>query len=68
MLRRKRKRAKGYMNIDRATEIFNSLGVIEVCYQGSPVWIEKINENRVQVQNLNTNQHFEVSVYDLSEV
>jgi len=55
------------MNINRAVEIFNSLGVIEVCHKGSPIWIEKINDDRIQVQNLDTNQRFEVSVYDLVE-
>lgn len=55
------------MDIKRATEIFNSLGVIEVCYQGSPVWIEQIDDNRVQVQDIETKQSYEVSVYDLVE-
>ncbi|MGI5880505.1 MAG: H-type small acid-soluble spore protein [Syntrophomonadaceae bacterium] len=55
------------MDNKRANEIFNSLGVIEVFYQDSPVWIEKIDANRVQVQNLRTNNHFEVSVYELVE-
>jgi len=55
------------MNISRAIEIFNSKGVIKVCYQDSPVWLEKIGEYKVQVQDLSTNEHFEVSVYDLNE-
>lgn len=55
------------MDIKRATEIFNSLGVIEVCYDGYPVWIEKIDANRVQVQDIKTKNSFEVSVYDLVE-
>ncbi|HPF20431.1 MAG TPA: H-type small acid-soluble spore protein [Syntrophomonas sp.] len=55
------------MDIKRANEIFDSLGVIEVFYQGSPVWIEKVAANRIQVQDLRTKQRFEVSVYNLSE-
>jgi small acid-soluble spore protein H (minor) len=55
------------MDINRAKEIFNSLGVIEVCYKGCPVWIEKIDEDRAQVQDIETNQSFEVSVNDLVE-
>ncbi|NLV21681.1 MAG: H-type small acid-soluble spore protein [Syntrophomonadaceae bacterium] len=55
------------MDNKRANEIFDSLGVIEVFYQGSPVWIEKIDANRVQVQDMRTNQRFEVPVYDLVE-
>lgn len=49
------------MDIKRANEIFDSLGVIEVFYQGSPVWIEKVAANRIQVQDLRTKQRFEVS-------
>jgi small acid-soluble spore protein H (minor) len=55
------------MDNKRANEILDSLGVIEVFYQDSPVWIEKTDANRVQVQDLKTNQRFEVSVYDLVE-
>lgn len=64
-----RKRIKGVvlMDADRAAEIFNSLGIIEVYHQGAPVWIEKVDSNRIQVQNLNTDQRFEVSPDDLVE-
>jgi H-type small acid-soluble spore protein len=55
------------MESKRAAEIFDSLGVIEVCYQGLPVWIEKLDGDRAQVQNLQTRQSFEVSVQDLAE-
>jgi small acid-soluble spore protein H (minor) len=56
-----------YMDIKKATEIFDSLGVIEVKYKNSPVWIEKIDADRVQVQDIKTKRSFEVSVYDLVE-
>ncbi len=57
------------MDHQRAQEIFDSLGIIEVFYQGSPVWLEKINANhvQVQVQDMRTNQRLEVSVHDLHE-
>ncbi len=55
------------MHINRAGEIFDSLGVIEVYFQGHPVWIEKINKNTVGVINLDTNEHLEVSAQDLIE-
>lgn len=55
------------MDIKKATEIFDSLGVIEVKYKNSPVWIEKIDADRVRVRDLETNRRFEVAVYDLVE-
>jgi small acid-soluble spore protein H (minor) len=64
---RKNKLGARYMDSKRVNEIFDSLGVIEVFYQGSPIWIEKIVANRVQIQDLGTKQRFEVSVSDLSE-
>ena len=48
------------MDIKKATEIFDSLGVIEVKYKNSPVWIEKIDADRVRVRDLETNRRFEV--------
>lgn len=56
------------MNTNRAVDIFNSMGVIEVHYQGYPVWIEKINKNTAGILNLTTNERLEVSVKDLLEV
>lgn len=55
------------MDIKKATEIFDSLGVIEVKYKNSPVWIEKIDADRVRVRDIETNRRFEVAVYDLVE-
>ena len=55
------------MNTKRAEEIVDSLGVIEVLYQGSPIWIEQINGDKVQIQDLNTQQRCEVPVNDLVE-
>lgn len=55
------------MNTSRAKEIVNSLGVIEVLYNGSSVWIESVNEDSVQVKDLKTEQRFEVPADDLVE-
>lgn len=55
------------MNINRVEEIFDSLGVIEVYFQGCPVWIEKINKGLIGVINLDTNEHLEVPPQDLFE-
>ena len=33
------------MLVDRAREIMESKGVIEVLYQGHPVWIEQIEQD-----------------------
>lgn len=55
------------MNTRRAEEILDSLGVIEVFYQGSPVWLEQISGASVQIKDLNTQQRLEVSVNDLFE-
>jgi H-type small acid-soluble spore protein len=54
---------------ERATEIFNSLSVINVNYNDKPVWIEDVKRenNKVQVKDLNTNEVIEVEVSDLVE-
>ncbi|OFI05914.1 small, acid-soluble spore protein H [Clostridium acetireducens DSM 10703] len=58
------------MNIKRANEIFQSLGVIDVEYKGNPVWIENVIEenNEVVVKNLETKNKFTVNVFDLKEI
>jgi small acid-soluble spore protein H (minor) len=55
------------MNTHRAEEIVDSLGVIEVLYQGSPIWIEQISGDSVQIRDLNTQQRLEVPVNELVE-
>ena len=41
------------MDVERARQIIESDGVIEVLYQGSPVWIEKIlDNNQAQVSDI----------------
>lgn len=34
------------MVLDRAVEIFNSYGVINVTYKNQEIWIENLNEKR----------------------
>ena len=57
------------MLTERAVEIINSLGVINVTYNNKPVWIEDIQRenNKVQVKDLKTNEVIEVEVSELVE-
>ncbi|MGY0375243.1 H-type small acid-soluble spore protein [Clostridium sp. JNZ J1-5] len=57
------------MDIKKATEIIESLGVIGVNYKGDSVWLENINEesNTVRVKNMKTDKELNVDVKDLEE-
>lgn len=57
------------MDIKRATEIIESLGVIGVSYRGESVWLENINQqnNTVKVKNMNTDKELNVDIKDLEE-
>lgn len=57
------------MKLERAKEIFNSYGVVNVNYKSKPVWIEDIylEENSVQVKVLSTDEVLEVPVGELKE-
>lgn len=57
------------MDIKRAAEIIESLGVIEVSYKGEPVWLENINQqnSKVKVKNMNTDKELNVDIKDLEE-
>ncbi|MFT8315728.1 MAG: H-type small acid-soluble spore protein [Clostridium sp.] len=57
------------MDIKKAAEIVESLGVIDVKHKGCPVWIENINKetNEVEVKDLSTDKHFTVDVTELNE-
>ncbi|NMM65559.1 H-type small acid-soluble spore protein [Clostridium sp. P21] len=57
------------MDTEKAIEIVESLGVIEVKYKGSPVWIEIINEqsNTAKVKDINTSKEFSVDITDLEK-
>lgn len=57
------------MDIKKATEIIESLGVIGVNYKGDSVWLENINEesNTVRVKNMKTDKELNVDIKDLEE-
>jgi small acid-soluble spore protein H (minor) len=52
---------------ERARQIVDSLGVIEVLYNDSPVWIENIKENTAEVSYIATKNKVEVQVEKLIE-
>ncbi|WP_454054901.1 H-type small acid-soluble spore protein [Clostridium sp. Marseille-Q7071] len=58
------------MDLHRVMEIKQSLGVINVSYNGNLVWLETVNKgnNEVLVKDLNNNNEFMVNVSDLKEV
>ncbi len=55
------------MNVERATEIVESLGVIEVQHQGEPVWIEEIEGDDVIVRYLDSQKRSKVKLTELDE-
>jgi small acid-soluble spore protein H (minor) len=55
------------LNIDRARQIVESQGVIEVTYDGSPVWIENIRNDNAEVTYLGTRRREEVPINVLME-
>ncbi|WP_461613035.1 H-type small acid-soluble spore protein [Clostridium sp. Marseille-QA1073] len=58
------------MDLHRVMEIKQSLGVINVSYNGHLVWLGTVNKdnNEVLVKDLNNNNEFMVNVSDLKEV
>ncbi len=55
---------------NRVKEILESKGIIEVKYKNNPVWLESIStdkDDKIQVKDLNTNEHFSVNIVDLKE-
>ncbi|EDK34309.1 H-type small acid-soluble spore protein [Clostridium kluyveri] len=58
------------MDENRVKEILESKGIIEVKYKNNPVWLESIStdkDDKIQVKDLNTNEHFSVNIIDLKE-
>ncbi len=55
------------MRLNRAQEIFNSLGVIEVLHHDSPIWIEQIKDEVAMIRYLNTEERIQVPVGELRE-
>jgi len=64
------KKGEIIMDLHRVMEIKQSLGVINVSYNGNLVWLETVNKgnNEVLVKDLNNNNEFMVNVSDLKEV
>lgn len=55
------------MDRSKAEDIINSLGVIEVLYQGSPVWIEELQGYTAQIKYLYDGKRQQVDVAELVE-
>lgn len=55
------------MLVDRAREIMESKGVIEVFYQGHPVWIEQIEQDTARIRMLDNKQQLNVPINMLAE-
>lgn len=57
------------MDMHKATEIVESLGVMGVTYNGKPVWIESLNEenNEAEIKDLKTGEKHIVNISELSE-
>ncbi|MDT8717912.1 H-type small acid-soluble spore protein [Clostridium sp. 19966] len=57
------------MDKDRACQIFESEGVIDVVYNGSSIWIEEISEgqNCARVKDLSTKKELTVKLSELKE-
>jgi small acid-soluble spore protein H (minor) len=52
----------------RAKQIIDASGNIQVLYNGSPVWLENVNNNdTVRITYLDTNKSDEVPAYKLVE-
>ena len=55
------------MNEGKAREIMESLGVIEVLYRGSSVWIENIKGENAEVTYLKSQKKEEIPLKELEE-
>lgn len=55
------------MNAHKAKEIMESAGVIEVLYNGHPVWLQEVKGNAADVILLNSDQHISVPLEGLVE-
>jgi H-type small acid-soluble spore protein len=55
------------MLVDRAREIMESKGVIEVLYQGHSVWIEQIEQDSARIRMLDNDHQLTVPVNMLAE-
>jgi len=60
---------KGVQKVDpeKAQQIVESLGVIEVLHNGAPVWIENLEGDNAEVRYLETGEIIQVPVSELVE-
>ena len=56
------------MNSERAKSIIQSHGVIDVRYEGAPVWLEQVRGDNAEISYLGTKNRVEVPVSKLVEV
>jgi H-type small acid-soluble spore protein len=61
------KKGDDSLDNERAQEIMDSLGVIEVLLRGRPVWIEDLDGDLAQVRFLDDSHNFKVPVGELQE-
>ncbi len=65
---KKNKKEMVSLDSERAKLIINSKDVVQVLYQGLPVWLDQVKENNVvEVTRLDRKQKIEVPVYLLVE-
>ncbi|MGB4043354.1 MAG: small, acid-soluble spore protein, H family [Thermacetogeniaceae bacterium] len=50
---------------EKAQQIVESLGVVEVLYNGAPVWIENLEGDEAEVRYLETGEIIQVPVSEL---
>lgn len=64
-----RKTAQGddFLNRERAKQIMESRGVIQVLHNGSPVWIESIKGDNAEVTYIESKKRAEVPLNTLNE-
>lgn len=55
------------MDPEQAQQIVESLGVVEVLYNGAPVWIENVDGEDAEVRYLETGDIIQVPVNELVE-
>jgi H-type small acid-soluble spore protein len=55
------------MNRQRASEIMNSKGVINVCYNGMPVWLEGIHGDDAEISFIGLDNKSSVPLSGLVE-
>lgn len=57
------------MTIDRAVEIVDSIGVIDVKYKNHSIWIENVDKNTgmAMIKDIDDGDNSQVSVSDLVE-